>query len=198
MSSLALAFDFPPWRQSFTSSPRPASRHVESRSVEDLVRRLVLAASEMAWSGDRNRSLAARDALIRGGSLSVPIVLHAVTSLPRADVQEEAIGILRTIVEQGAVSELLALATKRDEAPAARATAARALGVASLAPQAAQDAVRALVAMLWDASTEVRDAAVAGLSDRGGVEAKHALEAALGSETVDFIRAAIREAIEEC
>jgi len=39
---------------------------------------------------------------------------------------------------------------------------------------------------------------VAALSDRGGAEAKRALEVAFASEKVDFIRTAIREAIEEC
>lgn len=198
MSDLALAFDFPPWRQSVTSSPRPAPRHAESRSVEDQVRRLVIASGDIAWSGDRTKSLAAREALILGGSLSLPIVLQAVAALPRADVQEEAIGILKRIAEQGAASQLLGLASKRDGAPVARAAAARALGVASLSPEVSQEALRTLVAMLSDASAEVRDAAVAGLSDRGGTEAKRALEAALGSEKIDFIRDAIREAIEEC
>lgn len=198
MSDLAPAFDFPPFRQSVTYSPRPSPLHVESRSVEDQVRRLMIASGDIAWSGDQTRSLTAREALVLGGSLSLPIVLQAVATCPRADVQEEAIGILMQIAEQGAASQLLDLARKRDGEPVARAAAARALGLASLAPQASQDVIRTLIAMLSDASAEVRDAAVAGLSDRGGAEAKRALEAALGSEKVDFVRDAIREAIEEC
>jgi len=198
MSELARAFDFPPLRQSVTSSPRTSPWRAESRSVEDQIRRLTIAARDIAWSGDATRSVAARETLILGGSLSVPIVLQAVTTFPRADIQEEAIGILKTIAEQGAVSRLLDLARERDRAPVARATAARALGVASLAPQASEDALRTLVAMLSDAFAEVRDAAAAALSDRGGAEAKRALEAALESEKVDFVRDALRDAIEEC
>lgn len=197
MSALALAFDFP-WRQSFTSSAEPEPRHKESRAVEDQVRRLVIAAGDLSWSGDRTRALAARAALILGGSLSVRIVLQAVATAPRADVQEEAIGILKSIAEQGAAPQLLALASEPALAPPARATAARALGLASLPPQASKDAFRSLEAMLSDKSTEVRDAAVAALADRGGTDAKRALEAALESEKVDFVRAAMLDAIEEC
>jgi len=83
------------------SIPPLSPQRVDSGLVEDQLRRLVDAASALGWSGDRTKSLTAREALLLGGSLSVPIVLTAVTAFPRADVQAEAIGILKSIAEQG-------------------------------------------------------------------------------------------------
>jgi len=186
------------WRQSVATVPEPRRPHDKSRAVDDQVRGLVAAAGDISWYGDRTRSATAREALVLGGSLSVPIVLQAVAMLPRADVQDEAIAILRRIAEQGAASQLLKHAAEPDLAAPARATVARALGMATLTGQVSDDALQALRSMLSDPSAEVRDAAVAALSDRGGNEAKQALQSALETEKVDFVRAAIREAIEEC
>ncbi|HTA88940.1 MAG TPA: HEAT repeat domain-containing protein [Polyangiaceae bacterium] len=186
------------WRQSVATILEPRRQHDKSRAVEDQVRGLVAAAGDISWSGDKTRSVAARETLVLGGSLSVPIVLQAVAALPRPDVQDEAITILRCIAEQGAASQLLKFASAPDLAPPARATLARALGVAILTPQLVKDALQTLTSMLSDPSAEVRDAAVAALSDRGGSEAKQALQRALQTEKADFVRAAIREAISEC
>lgn len=189
---------FPRWRQSVATLPAATSPHHESRAVEDQVRGLVAAARDISWSGDSAKSAAARETLILGGSLSVPILLQAVAAFPRADVQDEAIAILRRLAEDGAASQLLQLATAPDLVPPTRAILARALGTAALTVQLAQHTLRVLASMLADSSAEVRDAAVSALSDRGGSEARQALETALEKEKVDFVRVAIREAIEEC
>ena len=188
----------PRWRQSnatFEDTRRPPDK---SSAVEDRVQGLKAAAGDISWSGDRGRSAAARETLVRGGSFSVPIVLQAVTELPRPDVQDEAIIILQRIAEQGGLRPLLESASGSHLAPAARATVARALGIAHLTSDLANDAIQALVSMLSDPSAEVRDAAVAALSDRGGSDARLALETALRAERVDFVRDAMREAIAEC
>jgi len=186
------------WRRSVaTTILEPTAPHHESRAVEDEMRGLVAAARDISWSGDKAKSVAAREALIRGGSLSIPIVLQAVGVLPRPDVQDEAIVILRRIAEEGAASQLMKFAVSPDLTPPARATVARAIGVALLTSELTTDALEALASMLSDSSAEVRDAAVAALSDRGG-EAKQVLQTALETEKAEFVRAAIREAIEEC
>jgi HEAT repeat protein len=182
-----------------TSEMQSSREESRSRALEDQRQLLADAAGEIAWSGNPERARVAREVLLAGGSLSVPVLLKAIAELPRSDVQEEGASILaRLAEEESSFAELRTCTVSPNFLPPARATAARALGAADLSGDMAGLAIRTLAALLADPSAEVRDATVSALSDRGGAEAKQALEGALARETAPFIREAIAQAIEEC
>ena len=161
-------------------------REGAGRRLDDLVR--FLGAMSSVWTQSRRDRLVA--IIASAGERCVPLILDAVTTLPRAELMDEAERVLRSPhVPAAALRGYLFHPAYSSDA---RSVIVRALGNRGDATVAAL-----LQRALDDAADEVRDAAVYALAKVDGARARTSLEARLSRETSELVRESIRAALDD-